>query len=93
VLKRPKEDDFRVQYHYGGTHEKYTPAPDVLLQVNTILNKIKDDLLYARIDGYVNKEDQFCLMEIELIEPVLFITSDPDAPKNFCTALLEIISG
>lgn len=93
VLKKPKEDDFRVQFHYGGTHEKYNPASDILSQANTILNTLQHELLYARIDGYVDKENRFCLMEIELIEPVLFITSDPDAPKNFYTALLEIISG
>ena len=39
------------------------------------------------------REGLFCLMEIELIEPVLFVSSDQDAPQNFYTALLEIISG
>lgn len=93
VLKKPKENDFRVQFHYGGTHEKYLPSDSLLSQVEKIMDKIKSDLLYARVDGYLVKDDEFCLMEIELIEPVLFISSDVDAPKNFYTALLEIISG
>lgn len=93
VLKRPKENDFRVQFQYGGTYEKYFPADSLLQSLETILSKIKAELLYARIDGYINREGLFCLMEIELIEPVLFVSSDQDAPQNFYTALLEIISG
>ena len=93
VLKRPKENDFRVQFQYGGTYEKYFPADSLLQSLETILSNIKSELLYARIDGYINREGLFCLMEIELIEPVLFVSSDQDAPQNFYTALLEIISG
>jgi len=93
VLKRPKENDFRVQFQYGGTYEKYIPADSLLQSLETILSNIKAELLYARIDGYITSEGRFCLMEIELIEPVLFVSSDQDAPKNFYTALLEIISG
>lgn len=93
VLKRPKENDFRVQFQYGGTYEKYFPADPLLQSLETILSNIKVELLYARIDGYITREGLFCLMEIELIEPVLFVSSDQDAPQNFYTALLEIISG
>ncbi len=75
VLKFPKEGDFRVQNDFGGSRQLVQPEENILAQVGSILNIIKDDLLYCRIDGIVI-DGQFLLMEIELIEPELYLFTD-----------------
>lgn len=73
VLKRPKDGDFRVQEEYGGT-SILTTAPDYLIeQAKHLLETAVPDTLYARIDG-LELNGRFVLMELELIEPYLFLT-------------------
>jgi hypothetical protein len=45
-------------------------------------------ILYARIDG-VDVDGTFVLMELELIEPALFLDLDPAAPARFARAILD----
>ncbi|MEP7266549.1 MAG: hypothetical protein ABI844_02900 [Saprospiraceae bacterium] len=92
VLKTAKQGDFRVQHQYGGKYIPYSPTDNILAQVANIISKIEDPLLYARIDGFYNINNQFSLMELELIEPVLFFESDASAAENFYSGFLEIIS-
>ena len=87
VLKVPKDNDFRVQAVFGGEY-LYNEAPVKLIeQAQKIVDNVKGELLYARVDGiYIN--ETLYLMELELIEPDLFLNS-PEAQKNFVKALLE----
>lgn len=85
VLKLPKEGDFRVQSDFGGSLDLMEPSDDLLQQVKTIMNTIEEDLLYCRVDGLI-LEGQFVLMEIELIEPELFLINE-DIRNNFAKAI------
>lgn len=42
--------------------------------------------LYARVDG-VETEAGFTLIELEVLDPMLFLAYDPDAPRRFAEAL------
>ncbi len=87
VLKRAKTGDFRVQDNFGGTVE--TPAeiaPALIIEARKILENIKEDLLYARVDG-IEIDGEFCLMELELIEPALFLKNDRFAVQTFAAAI------
>ncbi len=87
VLKVPKSNDFRVQSSFGGEY-LYKEAPRKLIeQAQIIVDNITDVLLYARVDG-ININETLYLMELELIEPDLFLNSD-ESQKNFVEALLE----
>jgi len=55
-----------------------------------VSNLIDGPLLYARVEGFMNKQLKFNLMELELIEPVLFFDSNPAACDNFHNALQEM---
>jgi len=91
VCKKAKPGEFRVQAQFGGHHQRVIPDPQLLAQVEHILSLMEEPLLYARIDGYLDKESRFYLMELELIEPVLFFDSHPAACSNFYTALKQLI--
>jgi len=90
VCKKARVGEFRVQAQYGGQHQAVIPDKTMMDQAEAVLNLIEEPLLYARIDGFRDKQFQFNLMELELIEPVLFFDSNPAACDNFHTALQEM---
>src|SRR5215210_4101880 len=73
VLKRPRSGDFRVQIGHGGTFEPVTPTTKVVAQAASALRAAPSSHapLYARVDGCI-VDGALLLMELELIEPVLF---------------------
>ncbi|MBK8517586.1 MAG: hypothetical protein IPL55_15240 [Saprospiraceae bacterium] len=82
VLKTPKKGDFRIQSQFGGKYMSFNPSEDVLGSAQCIINCIQEELLYARVDG-VLVDSVFHLMELELIEPDLYVDYMPGALKSF----------
>jgi hypothetical protein len=56
-------------------------------QARQVVERIPGPWLYARVDG-VEAGGTFLLMELELIEPSLFLACDPEAPAWFANAVL-----
>ena len=86
VLKRAADGDFRVQSDFGGTYHPQTPPPALIKQAEAILRMLESPLLYARVDG-IDREGQLMLMELELIEPCLFLNMDAAAPQRLAEAI------
>ena len=86
VLKEPKPGDFRVQAEFGGTVKPIQVSPQLIEQGLRILSLLPCSSLYARIDG-VECNGDFVLMEVELIEPVLFFGLNPSSVELFATVL------
>ncbi|MDB4893234.1 MAG: hypothetical protein JWL61_5089 [Gemmatimonadetes bacterium] len=87
VLKRPRRDDFRVQQAHGGTSDVMEPSREVIDQARRVLEAAGQPSQYARVDGCV-VDGRFVLMELELIEPDLFLRAHPAAPARLAAALL-----
>ena len=90
ICKKAKQGDFRVQLQFGGTSTAIQPDADILAQARDLLNSIPETLLYARVDGVVTDEGKFLLMELELIEPVLSVSTNDKACENFYAAFIAI---
>jgi hypothetical protein len=94
VLKRPERGGIFVQPRLGGVSEPALPTPALVRQAAGALEAaaqiIGMPLLYARVDG-VLVEGRLCLMELELIEPGLFLPTDPSAAARFARAIAEVI--
>ena len=90
VLKKAKVGDFRVQDDFGGTVEVGSPGLGLIEQAGQIINAIADPFLFARVDG-IERDGQLVLMELELIEPFLFLKSDPNAIERFARAILTVL--
>jgi hypothetical protein len=88
VLKRAHANDFRVQDNFGGTYAVLDPPQVALNQAHQILTLIPELLLYARVDGIIS-QNKFLLMELELIEPVLFLRESKSAIHNLVKAILK----
>jgi len=89
VLKKPLMGDFRVQEEYGGQAESAAPAARLIEQSQNIVALIPERLLFARVDA-VEVDGRLWLMELELIEPVLFLNRDALAPRRFAEAIASL---
>ncbi|MFQ5652546.1 MAG: RimK family alpha-L-glutamate ligase [bacterium] len=91
VLKMPKEGDFRVQEHFSREFIGKRPPPHLLEQAQKVIAAIEDICLYARVDG-IEVEKQLLLMELELIEPSLYLDKHPRAPGRFAEAIIAAMN-
>lgn len=91
LIKRAKPGDFRVQSDHGGSVEVIDAPPVMRVQALQILQAVKPMPCYARVDG-VLRDGQFMLMELELLEPELFLELDPRAPQRFAHAIAQRLS-
>lgn len=86
VLKRAASGDYRVQTDFGGSIEAIEPGADIIASAKQALAATAavghTDQAYARVDGVI-VEGRFRLMELEMIEPLLFLKSRPDAAERF----------
>ncbi|MBJ6116769.1 hypothetical protein JAO76_01110 [Pontibacter sp. BT310] len=87
VLKTAKPGDFRVQHFFGGTIHTPTPPAALLATAQTIVDKFAKDCLYARVDG-VALNNELVLMELELIEPFLFLSTSGGSLERYYQALM-----
>jgi glutathione synthase/RimK-type ligase-like ATP-grasp enzyme len=90
VVKMPSDGDFRVQPQYGGYERLADPtSAEVDLAAHAVeVAAGHGDVVYARVDCVtVDGEPQ--LMELELIEPALYLRHAPtSAARVFVAALL-----
>lgn len=86
VLKKAVAGEFRVQHFFGGSIHSINPDRQELEIIQTYIDKFAADTLYARVDGIWRGSD-FLLMELELIEPYLFLFSHPKAEENYARAI------
>ena len=87
VVKKPQAGEFRVQVEYGGSAEPFAPSPALVAQAERVVRAVEGELLYARVDG-VDVNGEFQLMELEVLEPDLFLGHSPGAPERFAEAVL-----
>jgi glutathione synthase/RimK-type ligase-like ATP-grasp enzyme len=93
IIKRPAAGDFRVQDQFGGYEEaiEAPPAAKVLAAAALIATSAitgSDILAYARADVLRGEDGRFRLMELELIEPSLFLHFAADKGAAFASCLL-----
>jgi hypothetical protein len=91
ILKVPKRGDFRVQEEYGSKIASIAPEPALLAAGDAAIAAVGQKLLYARAD-FVRSGDAFRLMELELVEPSLYLRTDPAAPDRFAEAIVSLLS-
>ena len=86
VIKTPKAGDFRVQHDHGGSERSAAPPDFAVAAALQALSAVESVPLYARVDG-VESNGRFLLMELELIEPALFLRLSAGAAERFAEAI------
>lgn len=88
IRKRPLEGEFRVNSRYGATREREVPAHAVAEQGAAALRVLPEMPLYARVDGVV-RNGVLIVIEVEVLEPALFMEFDPPAAERFAEATVK----
>jgi len=98
IRKVPAAGDFRVQEEYGGAITLESPTGELLeasARVMAALARVSGRLsppasaLYARVDLVRDPDGRWVLMELELVEPSLYLRMHPEAPGRFAQALVR----
>lgn len=92
VRKRPAPGDFRVQGTWGGTATTEQPSPKEQAIGAEALAQLPDPPLYARVDLVDDLEGQPALIELELIEPNLYLTEEPSTADQLAQAIAKRLS-
>jgi glutathione synthase/RimK-type ligase-like ATP-grasp enzyme len=91
IVKTPKAGDFRVQPHLGGS-ERPCEAPDGAIELaKAALAAAPAEAVYARVDMVADDEGALRIMELELIEPALWLQHAPDKGAAFASAVRSAI--
>ena len=85
ILKTPVAGEFRCQPEYGGRIAATIP-PDSVFRAAERASLFTGDPTYARVD-IVESAGTPMIMEVELIEPVLFFRQAPEAARRLAQAL------
>lgn len=93
IIKTPKAGDFRVQEEHGGDIKPYTPAAELLATGEKIVHCISPTPLYARVDFVRTEAGEFAVVELELIEPSMYLRMAQHAPQMFAAAIDRWICG
>lgn len=93
ISKRPQPGDFRVQPEFDGIIAPHDPAPDERAAAERILAAVEEDILYARIDLVRGLSGAPQLIELELIEPDLYLERVAGAGARFAAAVAARLGG
>ena len=88
IRKRPPPGEFRSNSRYGPTRNAETPPSDVTEQGAECLRALPEMPLYARVDGVV-RDGRLIVIEVEALEPALFMEFDPPSAERFAEATLQ----
>ena len=78
---------------YGGHEETYVPTEAERETARSVLDILDELPLYARVDLLRGRDGQLKLIELEMIEPYLYLPHSPgeagenEGAKNFAKAL------
>ena len=87
ILKRPKSGDFRVQEQFGGGEVVCAPPSAARELADAALSAAPPGNSYARVDMLRGDAGGFVLIELELIEPSLFLEHASDGGAAFVNAV------
>jgi len=86
VVRPPVLYDMQNQPHLP-KKELVTPREDELQLAQKIISSLSSPVLYGRIDLVRDGDGQLRLMEVELVEPELWLTWMPTAAERFADAI------
>jgi len=97
LVKRPKNGDYRIQSIFGGIEETYYPTEAELKDAQDVLDNLKFEPLYARVDLLRGVDGGLKLIELEMVEPYLYLPLAPGEGKDnkgaqmLATSLLKLL--
>lgn len=88
LRKLPARGDFRIQPLYGGTHVRVAPSAEQIEVAERAVALAPGEPLYARVDLIGDADGRPLVIELELIEPALYLDVHPPAALALADAML-----
>ncbi len=92
IRKVPKSGDFRVQEEHGAQLSLLDPPEPFKAAARKTLNLVRPSPLYARCDFVRDVDGVIMVMELELIEPSLYLRMQPGSAARFASAFDEFVT-
>lgn len=78
--------DFRAQEERGADIQGVTPAQELIDTAQRMLSLVEPQPVYVRADFVRDVPANYLLMELEMIEPSLYLRTDDGASTRFAAA-------
>jgi len=91
IRKVAKPGDFRVQDDHGGTVQQYSPTKEQVSLALQAMHACDPIPVYGRVDMVRDTNGRWVVMEVELIEPELWLRFHPSASKQFAVAIERVL--
>jgi len=88
VRKVAKPGDFRVQDDHGGTVHEYRPTDEQIALAERAAAVCRPTPVYGRVDMVRDNDGRLAVMELELIEPELWLRYHPPAAEAFAAGIV-----
>jgi hypothetical protein len=93
LIKKPQAGDYRTQGQYGAIETGISAPPDALIAAEQVLSKANGaPFTYARVDLVRGPDGAWLLMELELIEPWLYLAHDGHEGRHGAALLAKAIA-
>ena len=92
IVKRPASGDFRVQEQFGGRETPWDAGDAARTLAAQALGAAPALPVYARVDMVGDAVGSLHIMELELIEPSLFLHHAPDKGAAFGLAVAGVLT-
>jgi len=93
VRKVAKPGDFRVQDDHGGTVHEYRPTDERIALAERAAAVCRPVPVYGRVDVVRDNDGRLAVMELELIEPEMWLRFHPPAAEAFAAGLVGFLAG
>jgi glutathione synthase/RimK-type ligase-like ATP-grasp enzyme len=87
ILKTPAQGDFRSQEEHGADIRSIKATAELVAAAEQILTLVTPSPTYVRVDLVRDNTDNYLLMELELIEPSLYLRTDEASAIRFARAI------
>ncbi|MDH4048901.1 MAG: hypothetical protein OEV63_12300 [Gammaproteobacteria bacterium] len=87
IQKIPKSSDFRVQEEHGAEIFAIEPESSLRETADLVISLVDPLPVYCRSDFVRGADGRFLVMELEMIEPSMYLRMHDAAPQRFAEAL------
>jgi glutathione synthase/RimK-type ligase-like ATP-grasp enzyme len=91
LCKRAKPGDFRVQDDHGGTVHPHVATPDELDLAERAMAACDPRPIYGRVDMVRDDDGRVAVMELEVVEPELWLRRQPAAAERLAEAIARLV--
>lgn len=91
LRKRPKPGDFRVQDDHGGTVHPHEATAEELALAEQAMAACDPRPVYGRVDMVTGDDGRLAVMELEVVEPELWLRREPAAAERLADAIARLV--